>query len=95
MAIGIVQEFSGVTMEQYDEALSLMGFAPDGPGASGCLFHWVTKTDNGFRITDVWESEEAFGKFAEEKIGPITAKVGITSEPQIAMYAVHNYLTAG
>ena len=41
------------------------------------LFHWVSETDDGLRIVDVWESREAFGQFAEEQIGPYTREVGI------------------
>ena len=61
----------------------------------GGLFHWVTKTSDGIRVTDVWESQEDFDKFAEEKIGPITQAVGIQAQPEIQYFDVHNYLTAG
>jgi hypothetical protein len=50
----------------------------------------VTKTDNGFRVTDVWESAEAFQQFAEEQIGPNAAAVGL-SPPQPDFQEAHNY----
>jgi hypothetical protein len=71
-----------------------MGFRPGGKGAPGGLFHWVTKTDDGIRITDVWDSKETFDKFAQEKIGPLSQEVGIAGPPEITFYEVHNYLTA-
>jgi len=55
----------------------------------------VTKTDDGIRVTDVWETQEDFEKFAAEKIGPITQAVGIQSQPTTTFFDVHNYLTAG
>ena len=64
-------------------------------GGPGGLFHWVTKTGDGIRVVDVWESREAFDRFAQEKIGPITQEVGIPSAPELTFYEVHNYLTAG
>lgn len=94
MAVAVVLEFDGGTVEQYDEVIGRMGFSPSGPGGPGGLFHWVTKTEQGLRVTDVWESREAFDKFAQEKIGPITAEVGMP-QPQISFFDVHNYLTAG
>jgi hypothetical protein len=95
MAVAVVLDFPGGTLEQYDEVIAKMGLTPEGPGAPGGLGHWVTKTDDGIRVTDVWRTREEFDKFAAEQIGPITAEVGIPGPPQITFYDVHNYLTAG
>ena len=95
VAVGVQVEFKGMTLEQYDEVVKRMGFEPRGPGGPGALFHWVTKTSDGIRATDVWENQEDFEKFPEEKIGPITQEVGIQSQPEIQHFNVHNYLTAG
>lgn len=94
MAIAVVLDFPDGTLEQYDQIVGKMGFSPGGAGAPGGLFHWVTKTDDGIRVTDVWESAEQFQQFAQEKIGPITAEFGI-GEPTVTFHEVHNYLTAG
>ena len=95
MAIAIVMDFDGGTLEQYDRVIELMKFTPGGRGAVHGLFHWVAPTDNGIRVTDVWESQESFDKFAAEQIGPFTQQVGIPAPPRITTYPVHNYLTAG
>ena len=95
MAIGVIQDFPGGSLAQYDEVIQKMGFRPGGPGAPGGLFHWVTKTNDGIRVVDVWESREQFEKFAAAKIGPITAQVGINTPPKVAFFEVHNYLTKG
>ena len=95
MAIGVQQDFPGATLAQYDQVIQKMGFRPGGPGAPGGLFHWVTKTDTGLRVVDVWESREQFEKFGREKVGPITAQVGIPEQPKITFFEVLNYLTKG
>jgi hypothetical protein len=95
MAIAVQLDFDGMTLDQYDEVIKRMGFTPGGQGGPGVLFHWVTKTDKGLRVTDVWESREAFEKFAQEKIGPITQEVGVPGPPETKFFEVHNYLTAG
>ena len=64
MAVGVQLDFEGATIEQYDQILEKMGLTHRGPGGPGSLFHWVTKTENGLRATDVWESREVFEKFA-------------------------------
>ena len=94
MAVGVQLDFEGTTLEQYDQILEKMGFVHRGSGGPGILFHWVTKTEHGLRVTDVWESRELFEKFAEEKIGPISQAVGVTP-PAIQFFEVYNYLTAG
>jgi hypothetical protein len=95
MAVGVVLEFEGATLDQYDELVKRMGFSPGGSGAPGGLFHWVTRTDDGIRVTDVWQDRETFERFAQDRIGPLSAEVGITNRPEISFFDVHNYLTAG
>jgi hypothetical protein len=95
MAVAVVLEFSGMGLDQYDQVVKKMGFRKGGPGPPGALFHWVTDTQDGIRVTDVWDNGEDFQRFADEKIGPITREVGFSGEPKITFYEVHNYLTAG
>jgi hypothetical protein len=95
MTVAVIQDFKGATLDQYDEVLAQgMGLVPRGPAVAGCLFHWVTPTDEGFRVTDVWESREIFQKAAAEKIGPGGAAFGLTP-PEVTFVEIHNYLTAG
>ena len=95
MAIAVVIEMDGTTLDQYDEVCALMGLTPRSEGEEGGLFHWVTATDTGIRITDVWESKEPFEKFSAEKLGPTLQQVGVAATPRITFYDVHNYFTAG
>ncbi|HZU74187.1 MAG TPA: hypothetical protein VE990_15600 [Acidimicrobiales bacterium] len=95
MAIAVQLDFAGATLQQYDEIIAKMGFRKGGPGGPGGIFHWVTATDGGLRVTDVWETKEDFEKFAAEKIGPISQDVGLPNPPQVEFFEVHNYLTAG
>jgi hypothetical protein len=95
MAVGVVMEFDGGTLDQYDQVLEKMGFSPGAAGPSGALFHWVAETDNGIQVTDVWETREQFDRFADEKIGPISAEVGLPGPPRMTTFEVHNHLTAG
>jgi hypothetical protein len=95
MAVGVQLDFKGGTLEQYDELLKLMDFQPGGPGAPGGLFHWVTKTNDSVRVTDVWETRDHFDTFAKEKIRPLSEQVGLPGPPEIQFFEVHNYLTDG
>jgi hypothetical protein len=89
MAVAVVMDFEG-TLDQYDQACSRMGLTPGGPTPPGALFHWVTPIDGGFRVTDVWETREAFEQFAQEQVGPSAQAVGVPpAEP--VFYEVHNH----
>ena len=48
----------------------------------GLLFHTAGESPSGFRIVDVWESEDAFGRFGEALM-PILGEVGMTDEPEV------------
>jgi heme-degrading monooxygenase HmoA len=93
MAVAVEQNFTGATIDQYDQIVGKMGLTPGGATPPGAISHWVAKTDDGMRVVDVWESREAFERFAQEKIGPYSREVGLESEPEIRFYEVHNYLT--
>jgi hypothetical protein len=95
MTVAIVMDFEGATLDQYDEVIRSMGFSPGGKGAPGALGHWVTKTDTGIRVTDLWSTRELFDAFGEQKIGPLTAAAGIPHPPTLTFFEVHNYLTPG
>jgi hypothetical protein len=97
MAIAVESSFHGhgATLDNYLEALKLMGTTPEGPHPDpNCLFHWVTEEAGGLRVTDVWKTKEAFEKFAAEKVAPIGEQVGFP-QPQIKFIEVANYCTAG
>ena len=92
MAVGVVMEFDGGTLDQYDQVIEKMGLRPGGEMPEGGISHWVTKTDNGIRVTDVWETREQFEQFAQEQIGPYSQEVGIPGPPEITFYEAHNYM---
>lgn len=92
MAVAVVQRFSGATLDQYDQILEKMGLSRGGSTPPGALFHWVSQTDDGLLVTDVWEDRETFDRFAQEQIGPYSAEVGITDPPDTSFHDLHNYL---
>ena len=95
VAVGVQSDLVGVTLEQYDEIIKKMGFEPQGTGGPGSVFHCVTKTADGIRVVDVWETKEDYETFAAEKVGPATQALGIQAQPEVSYFDVHNYLTAG
>jgi hypothetical protein len=90
MAFGVQLDFKGATLGQYDELVESLGYLPGGPPPGEVLFHYVTKTDDGIRIIDIWESRQAFDKFAEKYTVDVFEPMG-SPLPEIQFLDVHNY----
>ncbi len=95
MAVAVQLDFKGGTLDQYDQAIERLGLLPGGPGAPEQLFHWVTKTDEGFRVIDVWESRQAFEQFLDTRIRVVAGEVGQKFPPDLTFFEVHNYFPGG
>jgi hypothetical protein len=81
MAVSIVVEFEG-TIEQYDAVNEKMDAKANPP--EGLIVHTGADIGGGkIRAMDVWESAEAYGKFAEERLGPAIAEVVGPDGPQV------------
>jgi hypothetical protein len=95
MAIGVILNFAGATIDQYEEVCrELNNGQPlrslaDWPGG-GCLAHAAGATPEGLHVMDVWESAEKFQAFGE-KLAPIAQQAGIQwSEPIV--FPLHNFV---
>ena len=96
MAIVLVHEGPTVTRENYDKTVekltggkTTMESLSDWP-VDGILVHTAGEGPNGFRVVDVWESQEAVDAFGE-RLAPVLAEIGITDPPQ--MYEAHAFVS--
>ena len=98
MAVVLVHQGPSITQERYEETVrkltddgkSRMQSPSDWP-VEGLLVHAAGQTEGGFRVVDVWESEEACNKFGEV-LAPILQEVGITEQPEL--YEAHTFVSA-
>jgi hypothetical protein len=90
--MAIAREFHGKgwTGEQYDALIDRMSLG--GHSAPGVLFHWAAISDEGVHAVDVYESREAADRLVQEKVGPISAELGL-APPEIREYEVRNHLS--
>ena len=85
-----------VTQERDDEVVrrmtgkDRMESPPDCP-IEGLLVHVAGEGPSGFRVVDVWESEEACNRFGEI-LGGHLQEVGITEQPE--MYPPRAFVSA-
>jgi hypothetical protein len=77
----------GVTPEQYDAVRKECGWLDKTPDGGLAHLTWWEGADN--HNMDAWESEEAFGRFGEERLGPAMAAVGVTTQPEVTFHPAH------
>jgi catechol 2,3-dioxygenase-like lactoylglutathione lyase family enzyme len=58
----------GDRAEAYDKVMADMGLGGSVP--EGAIRHYAGPYEGGWRVIDVWADEAAFGRFAQEQIGP-------------------------
>ncbi len=96
MPVVLVHEGPTVTKERYEETVRRL---TDGKGLKtpadwpieGLLVHTAGQGESGFRVVDVWESEDACRQFGE-RLMPLLQEVGIQDQPQV--YPAHTFVSA-
>ena len=98
MAVVLVHQGPTVTRERYDEVVRRLTEgrkdrveSPSDWPVDGLLVHVAGEGPSGFRVVDVWESEEACNRFGEI-LGAQLQEVGITDQPE--MYPPHAFVSA-
>jgi hypothetical protein len=90
MAVGIRIKIVGVTAEQFDKVEAAVNARADRP--DGLIFHASGPIDGGWGVIDFWESRAQFDRFAEARIGAAMAAGGVSAQPDIHEFPVHEYL---
>jgi hypothetical protein len=95
--VAVVVVFQGVMQEQYEESVrrltggkSQFESPADWP-VEGLLAHIAGQAPSGFRVVDVWESEEAFARFGDHLM-PILQDIGVQGQPEV--YPAHTFVSA-
>src|SRR5437763_15768472 len=97
MAVVRVHHGPTQTQDKYDEVVrrlsngkGRMESTSDWP-VDGLLSHAAGDAPSGFRVVDVWESEEACRRFGDILM-PILQEAGVTEQPEI--YPAHAFVSA-
>ena len=77
------------TQEQYDAASERLGVTAENMPEGGVLHVAGPSPTGGWRVVEVWESEDAARKFDEETLLPLLQSVGV-ERPEAQSWPVHN-----
>jgi hypothetical protein len=87
MATIMLMHWREATPEQYDQARARVGWDRDvSPGAK---LHVSGFGDARLHVLDVWESEQAFGTFMEQRLQPAIEEIGIEGQPDVKFLPLH------
>jgi hypothetical protein len=92
VAIAMLVDNPDVSQEIYDKVRAHLGL--EGKPAGGILHVAGPSPNGGWRVIEVWESEEDARRFVEERLRPALQAVGFSGRPpQPQFWQVHNYMT--
>jgi len=88
MAVAMTMHWPGLTSDQYDAVMARLGLDANPP--AGGVLHMATVTDEGVEAYEIWQTEQAFNGFLEQRMLPVVSELGITGEPEIRIVQLHN-----
>lgn len=91
MAIAMMVDNPHGSQEVYERVRELIGL--DRP--AGGIFHVAGPSPNGgWRVIEVWESEEAANRFFQERFRPALEAVGVPGPPPAPeFWPAHSYMS--
>ena len=90
MPIAMLMEIPGCTQQQYDDVMTELRLEgmPDGG-----ILHVAAPMEGGWRVLDVWESQEQFDRFFEEKLNAALAKANVSMDNPPKFAPVYNVMS--
>ena len=92
MAVAMYMHWPGLTSDQYDAIMAKLGMDANPP--AGGVLHMATVTDDGVEVVEVWQTEQAFNGFLQQRLLPVVSELGIGGEPDVRLVPLHNLYAA-
>src|ERR1700710_577043 len=92
MATVITQQWKAITPAQYDQIHAIVRWDEDVP--AGMTFHVASFEGDTLRMLDIWDSEEQFMTFAQTRIMPAVAQVGLNGQPDMTVTSMHDVFSS-
>ena len=96
MSVVLIHQGPSLTQERYEgivrkltDGKTRLESPSDWP-VEGLLVHVAGQSPQGFRVVDIWQSEEACNRFGEI-LAPILQEVGVHDRPEI--YEAHTFVS--
>jgi hypothetical protein len=87
MATVMMMHWPEVSKEQYEKARKEVNWEGNVP--NGAKFHVAWFGQDGLRVLDLWESQQEFERFVEQRLMPAVQKIGIQGQPKVEFAEAH------
>lgn len=94
MSVAYIFEISGFTQEKYDKVLEILKLNLGEKSPEGLILHIAGPMEGGFRMIDVWESEEARNRFSNEHLSSAFKQIGLGLPRYKITFKVHNIMNS-
>ena len=81
MALAIIVEIPGGTVEQYDRVARAMGLGGADKALPGMIIHFAGVSEGTLAVVDVWESREAYERHLAEVRSPEAVREAVSALP--------------
>jgi hypothetical protein len=88
MTVVTTLDIADLTPAEYRAVLDELGV--EKRPEAGIYLHLATPTDFGFRILEIWDHEEGFDRFLQDRLTPASKAVGLNREIKITVTPLHN-----
>ena len=92
MAVAMFMHWPGMTPDQYDTVAARLDL--DAHPAAGQVLHLVALNDEGLEMCEIWQTEQAFHGFLEQRLMPVVGELAISGTPEIKIIPLHNLFAA-
>jgi|SRR3990170_2091317 len=90
MAVAMLLEWADMGESKYSKLIENLTLG--GSMYTGAILHLAGPADGGWRVVDVWESQEAFDRFFADKLQDAVQATGI-APPSVQTWPVHAIMT--
>jgi hypothetical protein len=88
----MLMEWSGVTQDQYNQVMKNLDL--DAKPPAGAILHVAGFTPGTLRVLDIWDSQQSFERFQQDRLAPAVQGVGMPGPPKVQFYPLQNLYTA-
>ncbi|HEY0417115.1 MAG TPA: hypothetical protein VGC78_12080 [Gaiellaceae bacterium] len=95
MAVVMSMSWPTISQAEYDKAREVVGWEREPAQGGRNHIAWF-EPGGGLRVVDIWESQEDFDRFANERLMPGLAQAGLLEgkgEPEVTFAPLHAHWT--
>ncbi|HEX5582074.1 hypothetical protein [Gaiella sp.] len=88
MAVTVVTRYPHLPVATYDQLIASLDLDANPP--AGAILHVAGGGDDGFMVSEIWQTEETFRAFFDYRLRPALRSHGVEREPTVEIGPLRN-----